>query len=179
MVFTLHFTLYSNHVKHFESSLGEGLRNWNCLTFTITTWMDFDMLIAQNNMASKKKRSWLECIFSCCCCCFFLQATSAGVPGKDQRSATRMCKSWSSNPNIPTARKRWYCEVYFMISPSSLLYSALGMCSEGESQLGDVMSASRQLRNMSSWLPSAGQLWHHIPEKTARYVLALCSLDYT
>lgn len=38
------------------------------------------------------------------------QPTSAGAPEKDQRSGTRMFRSWRLNPNTPSVRRRWYCE---------------------------------------------------------------------
>lgn len=43
-------------------------------------------------------------------CLISSQPTSAGAPEKDQRSGTRTFRSWRLNPNIPTVRRRWYCE---------------------------------------------------------------------
>lgn len=46
-------------------------------------------------------------------CLISSQPTSAGAPEKDQRSGTRTFRSWRLNPNIPTVRRRWYCEWHF------------------------------------------------------------------
>lgn len=46
-------------------------------------------------------------------CLVSRQPTSAGAPEKGQRSDTRMCRSWRSNPNTRSARRRWYCEWAF------------------------------------------------------------------
>lgn len=53
--------------------------------------------------------TWLPCdvsLMMICVCLIFPQPTSAGAPEKDQRSGTRTFRSWRSNPNIPTVRRR-------------------------------------------------------------------------
>lgn len=52
---------------------------------------------------------WLKSVWRVCVG-FVSQPTSAGAPEKDLRSDTRMYRSWRSNPNTRTAKRRWYCE---------------------------------------------------------------------
>lgn len=55
-------------------------------------------------------------------CMISSQPTSAGAPEKDQRSGTRTFRSWRLNPNIPTVRRRWYCEWRFALLPDYLCF---------------------------------------------------------
>lgn len=55
-------------------------------------------------------------------CAICSQPTNAGAPEKDQRSGTRTSRSWRLNPNIPTARRRWYCEWCVALLPNYLCF---------------------------------------------------------
>lgn len=51
-------------------------------------------------------RIFLDDVKVCFIFVCFEQPTSAGAPGKDQRSDTWMYRSWRSNPNTLTAKRR-------------------------------------------------------------------------
>lgn len=76
-----------------------------------------DDKISRSRRGSEKNT---DDIWSWPCVLISPQLTSAGAPEKDQRSVTRMYRSWRSNPNTRSAKRRWYCEWDFILSRTSL-----------------------------------------------------------
>ena len=74
-------------------------------------------------------------IQSSTCVWFSRQPISAGAPERDRRSDTRTYRSWRSNPNTHSARRRWYCQwdLFFLLSPSLSLSLHLSFFSTARS----------------------------------------------